>query len=317
MRTYHVCCIQRSHQNCSPSFVDSILQAYVMAPFFVLLEVHTWFPISLFLASWVRWEVVWYCDTRRRSLKFNPCIKLEEAFLPHGGSHFLIPSVVSFWSRKSLLKPFALSTYPLVGCNKWLLTARHRVVLLNNKDNWQEVLYGVCFAGFTHAWVHRFPNRSAWWTTSWTIVKKTTKRYKTMQPKRRVSHSPGTWHHRPLSPAPKYHRPMFNNFLLPQFLQSVTNFQAMYDLQLLICALCWLAELLVMQWFVFWFWCWILLLFPMLLPPPLHLLRTMTTDCQKTIKDKKGWERIHIWHRNISSMVAAWRGEDLTYTPED
>ncbi|CAK9195222.1 unnamed protein product [Sphagnum troendelagicum] len=30
---------ERSHQNCSPSFVDSILQAYVMAPFFVLLEV--------------------------------------------------------------------------------------------------------------------------------------------------------------------------------------------------------------------------------------------------------------------------------------
>ncbi len=116
--TYHVCCIQRSRQNCSASFVDSILQAYVMAPFFVLLEVHTWFPIALFLASQVRWEVVWYCDTRRRSLKFNPCIKLEEALLPHGGSHFLIPSVVSFWSRNSLLKPFALSTYPLVGCNK-------------------------------------------------------------------------------------------------------------------------------------------------------------------------------------------------------
>lgn len=217
-----------------------------MAPFFVLLEVHTWFPVSLFLASWVRWEVVWYCDTRRRSLKFNPCIKLEEALLPHGGSHFLIPSVVSFWSRNSLLKPFALSTYPLVGCNKWLLTARHRVVLLNNKDNWQEVLYGVCFAGFTHAWVHRFPNRIEWWTTSRTIIKKTTKRYKTMQPKRRVSHSPGTWHHWPLSPAPKYHGPMFNNFLLPQFIQSVTNFQAMYDLQLLICALCCLADLLVM-----------------------------------------------------------------------
>ncbi len=247
MRTYHVCCIQRSQQNCSPSFVDSILQAYVMAPFFVLLEVHTWFPISLFLASWVRWEVVWYCDTRRRSLKFNPCIKLEEALLPHGGSHFLIPSVVSFWSRNSLLKPFALSTYPLVGCNKWLLTARHRVVLLNNKDNWQEVLYGVCFAGFTHAWVHRFPNRIEWWTTSRTIIKKTTKRYKTMQPKRRVSHSPGTWHHWPLSPAPKYHGPPCSTIFC--FLSS-SNLLQIFRL----CMICNYWFVPYVAWLICW-WC--------------------------------------------------------------